>query len=223
MNKYKRLQQDLIKRGISALAVVFGFALLYFAASEFEAGGEKAKADAESTLARDKAQVANLKNQLTQSSTAEKQFVDISLEHENPDFEANNEAIKNWLRMAKTQYRFSNDFKLSITPEKPTDKTELSGLAYDVTIRPEMKLEFQAMSDMHVFSFIKDFVKQAPGVVRIDGLSLKRKGDMNNATLSQMNAGQLIFLVDANVKFSWIGISPKEGKAETPATQEQPK
>jgi len=223
MNKYKRLQRDLIKRVIMALAIVFGFALLYFAVSAFEAGEEKAKADAENTLARDKSQVTNLKNQLTQSSTAEKQFIDIRLEHENPDFDANNEAMKNWLRMAKTQYRFSNDFKLSITPVKPTDKAELSGLAYDVTIRPEMKLEFQAMSDMHVFSFIKDFVKQAPGVVRIDGLSLKRKGDMNNATLSQMNAGQSTFLVDANIKFSWIGIAPKESKAETPTTKEQPK
>ena len=135
--------------------------------------------------------------------------------HENVDYTANNEGIKNWLRNAKNAYRFSNDFKLSITPEKPSDKTELNGLAYDVTMRPEMKIEFQAISDMHVFSFLKDFIKQAPGVVRIDSISLKRKGDMNNAVISQLTAGQAVFMVDASIKFSWIGITPKEAKPDT--------
>ncbi len=214
MNKFKRLQQELIRKGVMSLAVVFGFVLFYFAAGEFEDREMKGKADADAALARDKAQAANLKNQLTQSSTAEKRFVEIQLAHDSGDFTANNEAMKNWLRTAKNQYRLSSDFKLSITPEKPTDKAELNGLAYDITIRPEMKLDFQAISDMHVFSFIKDFMKQSPGVVRIDSISLKRKGNMDNAALSQLNAGQTIFLVDASIKFSWIGIAPKEGKPD---------
>ena len=192
-----------------------GFAVLYFIASEFEGREAQGKTEADNALTQDKAVVANLKGQLTQSSTAEKRFVDIRLMHDNADFTSNNDAMKNWLRAAKNQYRLSNDFKLSITPEKPTDKPELNGLAYDITIRPEMKLEFQAISDMHVFSFMKDFLKQAPGIVRIDSVTLKRKGDMDNAVLSQLNAGQTIYLVDASIKFSWIGIASKEGKIET--------
>ena len=62
---------------------------------------------------------------------------------------------------------------------------------------------------------MKDFLKQAPGIVRIDSVTLKRKGDMDNAVLSQLNAGQTIYLVDASIKFSWIGIASKEGKIET--------
>jgi hypothetical protein len=214
MNKYKKLQKELIKKGLLTLAIVLAFAALFFVAGEFEDRKIKGKTDAEAALASDKTQETNLKNQLTQSSTAEKRFAEIQMGHENADYTANNEGIKAWLRNAKSAYRFSNDFKLSITPEKPSDKTELNGLAYDITMRPEMKIEFQAISDMHVFSFLKDFIKQAPGVVRIDAISLKRKGDMDNTAVSQLTAGQAVFMVDASIKFSWIGIAPKEAKSD---------
>jgi hypothetical protein len=76
-----------------------------------------------------------------------------------------------------------------------------------------MKIDFQAVSDMHVFSFLEELRAAAPGLIRIDMVSLKRTADMLDASISQIASGSTPLLVDVKVEFTWIGIAPKEKKA----------
>jgi hypothetical protein len=220
MNKFTKIKKQLIRSAVIAGVTVVATILFYLAMDAYKAREEQAKIEAQAALTRDNAQMENLKSQLNRSTTAARQFVEISANHLNPDYAASNEGLKILLRNAKAQYRLSNDFRLSITPEKPTDKSELNGLAYDIFIRPEMKLEFRAISDVHLFSFLKDFVRQAPGVVRIDGLTIKRSGEMDDNSLNQMNKGQPIYLVEAIINFSWISIVPKEPRPDASIAKE---
>jgi len=220
MNKLKKLQKQVIQALIKAIATIIAAAALYFGADTIKESEQQSKLEAQGKLAQDKALMDNLQSQITRSATAERQFVDVSANHLNAEYAANSEELKTWLRNAKNQYRLSNEFRLSITPQKPTDKGELTGLAYDITIRPSMKLEFRAISDTHVFSFVQDFVRQAPGIIRIDSINLNRTGEIDESTLNQMNNGQAIYLADAVINFSWIGIAPKETRTDAAGAKE---
>ena len=83
-----------------------------------------------------------------------------------------------------------------------------------------MKVEFQAVSDVHAFSMIQDLIMESPGLFRVMGIELKRKGDLDDNTLRGMRAvgGGMPTLVEVTIDLRWVGVShsekkPKDAKA----------
>lgn len=225
MNKYKKLTKKLSLTAAIGVGVMGLFGGLYYLTDSLAVDSENNKTQAESELTNLQSGITSLRTQLEKSGQVEQSFAKIQLERTNPDFSANSDMLKDFLRSSKWQYRFSNSFKLTITPEEKTDKVDLSELHYNIMVRPKMKVEFEAMSDLHVFSFLRAFTRQAPGLLRINTLTMNRKSDMDATAISDMQRGGAPYLVDGSIEFDWVGVTDPQAKAPvmsvTPAVPPQ--
>lgn len=222
MNKAKQMQKKLVKlAAIVGGIVVVSIAAMVLTGSLADSALQR-KTAADSARNNDSSQISTMRNQIEQSGDAEKRFIDISLNHTSNDYSANTDVLKSWLRTMKDQYRFSDNFKLTLANEKKSDKPEFSALNFDVSVREPMKLEFGAISDTHVFSFIRQLEHDVPGMVRITKLSIQRKADINSASLRDFASGAAPENVDADVEFTWVGLAPKEEKKDAPAAPGAP-
>lgn len=220
MNKKKLMQKRLGIQAAIMLAVAAGVGGLVALTGSMATSTEQRKMDAENGLRQDNDQLNALRAQMAQSGAAEKRFVELQLKRISTDFSANSDTLKEWLRVAKDTYRFGNSFKLKLSAEKPSEKAELKNFnGYNVTERVDMQIEMDAISDLHVYSFLDQLVKQAPGLIRVTKLEVSRKADMNGETYAQMAGGIATENATALLEFLWIGIQPKvtAAPATTPA------
>lgn len=209
MNKAKQLKKSLIKSG-GITGVIVAVAVAAMVGTGMMAGSAtERKTAAENARNQDSGTIATMKGQIEQSGTAAKRFVEIQLTRSSTDFSANSEALKEWLRLAKDRYRFANNFKLTLALEKDSDKPEFSTLNYLVKVREPIKLEFGAISDMHVYAFLQDLLMNTPGFVKITRLDIKRRNDMDATSYRQFLSGLNTDYVIAVVEFTWVGIEEK--------------
>ena len=209
MNKQKQLSQYVVKQSIICFVIVLIFGGVYYFTGTMADDSAEKKTAAEGKVSSEQGQITSLTNQLDKSGVAEKKFLLLQATRDNEDFTSNVDTLKEWLRNAKTQYRLSNTFKLSITAAKPASNAEFNGLGYDVLEHPAMKLEFTSISDTHVFSFIDAFLRNTPGFIRIDSLSMKRVGDIDSNTVAQVKSGATPFVMETKMEFNWIGVNEK--------------
>lgn len=209
MNKAKLLQKQLVKLGAIVFGVIAVSAGIMMFTGSMATEAETRKATAESARNNDNSQITSMSNQIAQSGDASKRFVDIALNHTSDDYSANTDTLKSMLRTLKDQYRFSNNFKLTLAVDKPGDNPAFSAIDYDVTVREPMKLELGAMSDTHVYSFLRQLQRDLPGLVRITKFSAERKSDLDTQQLRELSSGLNPENVGATIEFSWIGLTPK--------------
>lgn len=217
MNKLKQLTKRLgIEAAVVAL-IVASIAGIMMLTGGMATKALERKTQAETALAQDNAQLATARSQLERSGEAEKRYVEIQLGRNNLDFTSSTDALKEWARVAKARYRFANNFKLNLPPQKPTDKQELSSLDYDILVREGVTMELEAMSDLHVFSFLEELHKGTPGFIRITALEMEKRSDMTAQTIAQMIGGMAPNLMIAKIKFNWVGVNPKPVAADASA------
>ena len=220
-DKHPQLVKAIIRQTIICGIVIAASIGVYFLTDDMVTSSLDTKNAAETDLGQQQSKVTSLDAQVKKAAVAEKRFAALQGDRVSLDYTANTEVLKDWLRHAKEQYRLSNSFKLAITPDKPVDLKELNGTNYAAIEHPAMKLDFSAMSDTHVFSFLDDLLRNSPGIIRIDAVQLRRNGDMDAATAKQMQNGATPYLIDAQIEFNWIGLKAKEDKTPTtpsPAT-----
>ncbi|NDF13618.1 MAG: hypothetical protein EB060_12500, partial [Proteobacteria bacterium] len=156
MNKLKRLMKRLGVEAAVIVAILAGLGgAMMLTNSMANAGVEKLKENM-ALLEQDRAQLAAMRSQLDRSGEAEKRFVEIQLDRSNVDFSSSTEALKDWARDAKVRYRFANNFKLNLPPQKLSDNPVLSALDYDIVVREGVGMELETISDLHVYSFLSD-------------------------------------------------------------------
>ena len=214
MNKYRQLTVKVAKMGAVAAVIIAVFVGIYIGISMYAETVSAERSKNENDYTKDRGLLADLRSQLNKSGEAEKRYLGIQADRTNPDFSATMDGdggLNNFLRDAKTRYHFD---KLTIKPVKEvvSDKPELSNFPFNVILRPHLVIQFQAISDVHVFSFIDDLRRAAPGFVRIDKIELKRTSDLVDSTIAQMQSGASPILVSATIEFTWIRITPKDAK-----------
>lgn len=218
MNKQKRLLKKLIRQGIISAAIIAGFGGLYaFTYSMLESSiSEKSAAD--KALSQDQSKVTQLSNQLEKSNIAEKRFMETQSDRSNFDYSANTNTLKDWLKDAIIKYRLSPNFKLSLTADQKVDNKDLTSTNYEAIEHPDMRFEFNAISDAHVFSFIDELQHAVPGFVIIDNLTLKRLGDVDKNTITLVRSGATPYMIEARISFNWVGLDekPVNEKAKEP-------
>jgi hypothetical protein len=213
MSKYKELAKKTVKTAIVSAISVAVMIAVYIGISIYAESVAKQKQEVESKLSADKGLRDSLDNQMNKSGVAEKRFAEIQVQRTTVNYEANLDVLADVLRGAKQLYRFAN-LKIKPAESRATDKPDLANFNYDITVRSRMRLDFQATSDVHVFSFLEDLRASAPGMVRIDMLSIKRTADLSDASISQISSGTTPLLVDVKLEFTWIGIAPKDKKPD---------
>jgi hypothetical protein len=212
MSKYTDLIKETTKHAIKSVAVVAAFGGLYAGVFMYAERAAQQKMDAERKVSTDSAMLADLRSQMEKSGQAEKRFGVILQSRNNQNFTMDQDLLYSWLKGATARYRLGT-LKFTRAAEVQSTKPQLMNLNYTVTVRQPIKIEFQAVSDVHVFSFVDELVRAAPGLIRIDSMQIKRRSDVTNDVLANIRNGITPLLVDAKIEFSWIGIAPKETKS----------
>jgi hypothetical protein len=219
MNKYQLLTKKTMKTAIKAGALLLVMLGVYVLTTGYEDDALTKKSEAESKYSQDQSLLSRLQSQMEKSGEAEKKFIALQNGRTLEEFSANFDTFQNFLRTTKDRYHISAELK--IAREIPSDKAELKNLPYDVVLRPHMEMTFTAISDVHVFSFINELKRHAPGLVRINKVEIKRVSkniDLTDEVIANLKAGRGSLLVQGTIDFTWVRFVPKETKAATGAT-----
>ena len=219
MNKYKNLTKLTAKTGVSAAIIVATCAAFYVGISMYAESVTKQKTEADNKVNADGDTLRNLKDQMNKSGEAEKRYALLQEKRETNLYSSTIDDFFLYLSQAKTRYQIGNLVRTGRPPkEVPSDKEDLKHFKnYDVMVRP-LKFQFNAVSDVHVFSFLEDIEASAPGLIRIDNLSLKRGLDLSEVSYTNFAGGTNPFLVDAKLEITWITVVAKEQKEGANAT-----
>ena len=218
MNKRKRLVNAIVKRTSICAGLIILMLGAYFFSDSLVSDAQENQSREEGSLNSDQGTISALSTQLNKAGLAEKDFMSTQSDRTIFDYSSNSDLLKTWLRRTKAQYRLSDSLKLSLVVDKPVDAKELDATDYQVVEHPNMKLEFGAISDTHVYAFLNDLTHNTPGFIRIDHLVLKRVGDIDRNTINQLRAGAAPTLVEATVEFNWISVREKPKKDAPSAT-----
>jgi hypothetical protein len=119
------------------------------------------------------------------------------------------------LNNLRTKYRLTT-FQATVAAEQPFVGEGYDNRTVDLT-QSDIKIDFNAMSDLHVFSFVKELKEQLPGYVRIYDFSIRRAEQLKPEHFAAMSKGETPALVNAKISMMWMGIrlhpKPKEGDA----------
>jgi type II secretory pathway component PulM len=222
MNKLQRLQRVLIREGVMLAGVVFLLVIILFAVNYIQQGVLESRTEAESLLNQDRAQLALMQSQLAKASEATRRFDALNLEEQDQYFANNTEVFKESLRSLKTKFRLGNGMRLIIAGAQVSQQADLQALNYKVLVREDMELVISAMSDVHAYSFLKQWLKEAPGIIRVNGLKLNRRAPMSIESLAQMKNGAVPELVGGVIRFTWITLENKTAPAEPAAPASPP-
>ncbi|MFN7613216.1 MAG: hypothetical protein ACK5QI_07605, partial [Alphaproteobacteria bacterium] len=69
----------------------------------------------------------------------------------------------------------------------------------------------------HVYSFLDQWLKEVPGIIRVTDFKLNRRAPMSLESLAQMKSGSVPELVDGAIRFTWITLENKSAPAEPSA------
>jgi hypothetical protein len=217
MNKLQRLKKTLIREAVKLALAVFILMIILFVVNYLQQGVLERKTDVESLLNQDRAQLALMQSQIAAAGEALQRFDALKLKAEDKNFADNTEALKASLRQLKTQFRFSNAMRLTITGARVSQQADLQALNYKVLVREDMELVIAAMSDVHVYSFLDQWLKEVPGIILVTDFKLNRRAPMSLESLAQMKSGSVPELVDGAIRFTWITLENKSAPAEPAA------
>lgn len=212
MNKYQKLIKRLVATAIKCfvfLAIAVG---VYVAVSMHQDGILKQKTEADLKLSEAESKRNSLRDQIDKTGVAEKKFIEFQGARSVENFSANFEAFQAFLKDSKDRYRLS--IELLPAKEVLTDKAELKNFPYDVMLRPKVELTIKAISDVHVFSFIRDMQRNSPGLVHIERVAIKRldKSDLTETTIENLKTGASPLMVEATIQLTWIRFVEKSTK-----------
>lgn len=130
------------------------------------------------------------------------------------------EAVLNTLR---TKYRVSN-FQATVSAEQLITGEGYDGKTVEMS-QSDIKMDFNAMSDVHVFSLMEELKTLLPGYVRVYDFSIRRPEKLTPEHFAAMTKGETPALVNAKISAVWIGLrlpqKPKDDAA-VPASPPPP-
>jgi hypothetical protein len=215
-NKLRRLRKIVQREAIILLGAVAITGTLMLGAQMLAEGAVMRKAEAQGALDQDRGQMQLMQTQIAQTGEALAKFAKLSATRTSERFDNDTEILKTTLRQLKDQFRLSDSMQLTISPEAISAQPSLQALNYKVVVREDMEIVIGAMSDMHVYSVLQEFLKVMPGLIRITHLQLDRRAPMSTDSLAQMRAGGVPELTGGRLNFTWITLEDKNA-ANMPA------
>lgn len=208
MQKIALLRKKLIKEGGIALGVVVALIVgMVFL------GGEITKEEQEQIMLRGNIgslgqQIADLEAKHGVVTSSITQFRRLKDRQKRGDFNINREQATDIFDTLRQKYRISN-LSMTVTPKAEMSTPELMRPTAQMAFS-EAVLEFDAMSDIHVFSFVQDAAAALPGFLRISNFRIDRQRKITNEVYVSVSKGELPRMVSAKVTFMWFGIDEKQ-------------
>jgi hypothetical protein len=214
MNQYKYLMKKVTKTAVSSIVSIAALGSIctgiYFAATAVTSESDKVQRD----FSANQSKLAETSNQISKAGTAETRYNEVIASRESADFSMNQEVLYGWLRNSTTLFRIGG-LKFTRAAEVEVIKPELMVPNHKISMRQPIKIEFSAISDIHVFSFMEQLVRSAPGVIRMDAFQIRRRNDLSSLTLQAIAKGATPTLVDAKIEFTWIGVMPQDASEKS--------
>lgn len=215
MSKEATLKKQLVKLGAIVIVANALLGAAFFAALEFYSQGRTEVETIEREI-RDKKQrlsqleekfniyegsyyaYTNLYNRLSRGQFA----LDIHRARAALDALRKRHRISDMSVNISSQEIFGQEATASSTPAAGTT-TEYVG--FQPIIR-EVVLKFGAPSDVHVYALVDSIVNVFPGFIRIQAVSIRQLKPFDAEVIRSVREGNIIEMVDSEIKFQWIGI-----------------
>lgn len=207
MQKFQRLKKKLMVEGaIATGAIALLLAAVFFVQGEIEAG-EQEQRMLRSNIFSLSQQIADLekKHGIVNSSIVE--FRRLKGRQKRGDFAVDRDQATDIFDTLRRKYRISN-LSMTVTPKDVMAGTDLARPSGQVMFS-ESTLEFDAMSDLHVFSFIHDAMETLPGFLKITDFKISRERKITSDVYVSVSRGEQPRMVSAKVNFMWFGIDEK--------------
>jgi hypothetical protein len=222
MNKLQRLKKKLFREGGVMVGAVVLAGMLMTGAEMLAEQAQKKKSEAETALDQDRNQIQLMQTQISQTGEALAKFSELSKNRTSDRFDNDTEIMKVVLRQLKDRFRLSDSLQLTISQEKISEQPSLQALNYKVVVREDMEITVGAMSDLHVYSALQQFLLEMPGLVRITQVQLSRRAPMSPEAIAQMRAGGVPELAGGKLRFTWITFEEKNAPPASEAPSPSP-
>lgn len=212
MLKYKSLRNKLMRdAGVSA-ALVLGLGTAAYFLSGHLVTLEEEKLALEANIQRIASETAEMerKQGIVASSLADYQVVRKQLDE--GKLTLSREKTKDILAALRKRYRISN-LSLNVAPEKLVTSGEVQSRKTLDVQQSMLEMRFDAISDLHVYSFLQAMREQLPGYVTITDITMARQRLITDEALLQASKGEELRMVNVSARITWYGVAtkPKEG------------
>lgn len=212
--KLLEVKATLIKRIIlSAVMLVLTVAAYYYIESYRENMAAK----------EDKVQrnVTNLNSQITEFDRKYKEFKEASKLWEKLNSKQKKRSglqintVQNFLEDLKQEYRI---IELNVNMSKPEELKDSYRTATTVVVSSTVEINFRAISDEYVLSFIATLMNDFPGYIKILSFRINRETELTPDVLQKLQRGTLIPLINGDIKLQWRDLKDitKKTAVETP-------
>ncbi len=218
MNKLTQLRRKVIIEAVIILGIASATAGLAFF---FHSGLKKERvsyASYQSQMHSIGSKIATLEEKYDFARSSLELYNELNKELLAGRYDTNRNDAQEILNRLRKKYRINNlsvRFGEAITSsgDGSTDNTSSMEI-----ISRDINLTFDALSDLHVFSFLKAIEKEMPGFLSYASVSVTRQRQLTRDALLEISEGKEPRIVNAEIVYNWQGIQ-KKGKAtdEAPA------
>ena len=208
MMKYAYMRKKaIIEAVISVVAIAIAGGGAMYAVGLSETVVEE-KSRIESTIRSTESEINSYKAQLGKSDESLARYLEmIELRGDGLTFYVNRPQAARILQGMIEKYRLQVTSS-EIGPLEPVDNQAFNGINMDIE-RSTIQMEFEAMTDQHVYSFVEEFSLRFPGFIKVHSFDISRERELTSNTLFQVHSGGTPLLVKASFSADWLVLKPK--------------
>lgn len=207
MKKYARLRKKLITEGGIAAAIIAALIATIIFIEDNVTTEEQQQRVLKSNIQSLASQISNLEKKHGIVNKSMSEFRRLKDRQRRGDFKIDRDQATDIFNTLRRKYRISN-LSMTITPKSTMINPELERPTAEITFS-EASLEFDAMSDIHVFSFIHDAEETLSGFLRITQFQIERQRKITPDVYISLSKGEEPRMISARVNFMWLGIDEK--------------
>ena len=116
------------------------------------------------------------------------------------------------LRKKFLQFRsryYLNGLSANMQPAQAMNKPQYRRRTYLLT-NSEVKATFFMLSDEHLYNLIQAMQQELPGAIQVTQCTIVRQNRLTDATLESISKSGDAQLINADIKFNWLGMTPVE-------------
>lgn len=125
------------------------------------------------------------------------------------------QGVRDKFNQFNEQY-FLGNLRLTMSGIEPLSGSEYQR-ANGAIVSSDVSVNFEAVSDEHIYEMINAMMLQLPGTAKITRISMQRQRTLSDDILRVISQKGSFPLVVCEVKFQWFGIKSAEGSAANAA------
>ncbi len=208
--KLLEVRATLIKRvAISAVMLILTLAAYYYIENYRITMAEK-----EAKVQRN---VSNLNSQITEFDRKYKEFKEASKLWEKLNNTQKKRAglqintVQDFLEELKQEYKI---IELNVNMSKPEELKDSYRTTTTVVVSSIVEINFRAISDEYVLSFISTLMNDLPGYVKVLSFRINRENELTPEMLQQLQKGTLVPLINGDIRLQWRDLKDITKKKE---------